>query len=86
MIDEGPSEHDAHLMDDDPAETVPCARCGRQVWAYAQRCQHCGVHFLGEAWQFKSAGGATTHPRRPWLWLIVGLCVLAMLLIAAFGF
>ena len=85
-LDEGPGEHDAHLMDDDPGETVPCARCGKPVWTYAQRCQHCGVHFAGEAWQFKPAGEAIRHPRRLLLWLIIGLCVLAMLMIVVFGF
>lgn len=75
MIDEGPGEHDAHLMDDDPSETVACAKCGRHIWAHAQQCQHCGIHFSGEAWQFdRQADG-----RGLWPWVVAAL-VIAMLL------
>ncbi len=59
-VDEGPGEHDSHLMDDDPSDTTPCARCGKDIWAYAQRCHHCGVHFSCEAWQFAPTDQAGT--------------------------
>ncbi len=81
-MDEGPGEHDAHLMDDDLEETVPCAHCGREVWAYAQRCPQCGTHFSGEAWQFQYQDGGRQKSGRSWRWLVVVLLlVLAMLFI-----
>ena len=79
-IDEGPGEHDAHLMDDDPTDTVACPRCGKHVWSYSQRCHHCGTHYSGEAWQFD--GGDVPGRRTGWRWLIV--IVLAALLLLLF--
>ena len=76
QIDEGPGEHDLHLMDDDPEETVPCARCGRKIWSYVQRCPHCGVHFSGEAWEFRFAGAGARPP--VWLCVVIGLIVVAI--------
>ena len=36
---------------DDPNK-VRCARCGAWIFARANRCPKCGVHFDGEAFQF----------------------------------
>ncbi len=77
-IDEGPGEHDTHLMADDPSDTTPCARCGEEIWAYSQRCHHCGLHFSGEAWQFTPAGEAQAPVRQWWRW-VAALVVVAML-------
>ncbi|HEX9832276.1 MAG TPA: hypothetical protein VGA66_04160 [Mycobacterium sp.] len=77
-MDEGPGDHDAHLMDDDPSETVACAKCGKQIWAYAQRCHHCGVHFSGEAWQFDRQTGAGDGSSGWWPWVVAAL-ILALL-------
>lgn len=82
-INEGPGEHDAHLMDDDQTETVVCPRCGKHVWAYSQRCHHCGVHFRGEAWQFDGADVRAHRTGRRWLIVII-LVVLALLLFTVF--
>ena len=79
-VNEGPGEHDAHLMDDDPSEQVPCARCGESIWAYAQRCPACGVYFSGEAWQFQPAGPKATGRLSWWHVLVVGLIVAALLM------
>ncbi len=56
-VDEGPGEHDAHLVDDEDAydddgeaELVPCPACGKMVLATAERCHRCGEHFAREAW------------------------------------
>ena len=83
-MDEGPGEHDAHLMDDDPQQTVPCARCGEHVWAYAQRCPNCGVHYSGEAWQFRydDGGAPRGSATRWWWWLAAALAAAALLIIA----
>lgn len=77
-IDEGPGKHDAHLMDDDLSETVICPRCGEHIWAYSQRCEHCGVHFQGEAWQYDAASDPSTPTGRIWP-IIVALVIIAML-------
>ncbi len=75
---DGPGEHDAHLMDDDPTQTVQCPKCGKHIWAYAQQCDHCGVHFQGEAWQFDAATDSSTPSGRLWT-IIVVLIILALL-------
>lgn len=31
---------------------VRCAHCGGWIYARAKRCEKCGTHFLGEAFQF----------------------------------
>jgi len=80
-MDEGPGEHDVHLMDDDLEQTVACAHCGDQVWSYTQQCPHCGVHFAGEAWEFEYRDGRKLHPSRRWWWLIVLLLALGLLTI-----
>ena len=78
MIEEGPGEHDAHLMDDDETETVDCPRCGQAIWAYTQRCDYCGVNFSGEAWQFEIAD----EDRRPLLfWPAVVIVVIVVVVV-----
>lgn len=72
MIDEGPGEFDAHLMNEDEPEMVRCVSCGRMLFARADRCHHCGVHFAGEAWQQQIAGEA--GPRAWWrsvAWVLI---------------
>jgi endogenous inhibitor of DNA gyrase (YacG/DUF329 family) len=82
MIDEGPGEHDRHLMDDAEGDTVACARCGRMVWAQAQRCPHCGVHFAGEAWEFRPAGARRWGGLPRWA-VVTGLVLAAILILLA---
>jgi hypothetical protein len=79
MINEGPGEHDRHLMDD-AEETVACAHCGRQIWAYAPRCPHCGVHFSGEAWEFHPAGAGRSGRIRAWVVITAVLLVAVIIL------
>ncbi len=81
QIDEGLGEHDLHLMDDDPGQTVSCAHCGRQIWTYAQRCPRCGVHFSGEAWEFRFDSMGQGLCFSVWLWLVVGLILLAFVIL-----
>ncbi len=52
MIDEGPGEHDAHLMDGGDDSSVLCPKCQEEVWARATQCPHCKIHYAGEAWEF----------------------------------
>jgi hypothetical protein len=77
--DDGPGEHDARLLDDDPAETTPCPRCGKYLWAYTQQCHHCGEHFPGEAWQSAPTGKAKV-PVGMWWPTIAVLVVMAIVL------
>jgi hypothetical protein len=62
-------------------EAATCPRCGQAVWDYARRCPHCGVHFAGEAWEFKSPSPLhRSRSRRGVILVVVGLMVLALLL------
>ncbi len=77
--DEGPGEHDAHLLDHDLGEndTVACASCGRTVLAFAERCPHCGHDYRSEAWCEPGADGKS----RLWLWVAAGLAAVLVLLV-----
>jgi hypothetical protein len=55
---------------DDESATLPCPRCGRDVYDDAPYCPHCDAD-LAEA-------AARNPPRKPW-WIILG--TLASLLI-----
>ena len=83
-MDEGPGEHDAHLMDDNPDQMVACARCGDPVWAYAQRCPKCGIHYSGEAWQFRydDESGRPRLAVGRWWWLAAALAAAGLAIIA----
>ena len=71
--DEGPGEHDVHLLDDDENDTVPCPHCGKQILAWADRCHRCGVDLGTEAWK-------ADPPRAKLAWVIMsGLVIVAML-------
>lgn len=74
--DEGPTEHDAHLLDDGPDagnDTVPCPRCRREILAFADRCPWCGESFGREAWL------AQRSPKRV-IWLIAAVLAVAAML------
>jgi DNA-directed RNA polymerase subunit RPC12/RpoP len=60
---------------------VRCPRCGKRIHMYDVRCEHCGLHFDGEAWEFSPS---TLHPARPsffgmprWLVPLVVIAVLS---------
>ncbi len=65
--DEGPGEHDAHLLRDDSQDLTPCPACGKYVWAYATRCHHCDAQFTGEAWSVQQQDVEGSHAYRLWL-------------------
>lgn len=71
--DEGPGEHDVHLLDDDVNDTVACPHCGKQILAWADRCHRCGTYLGVEAWRAERPG-----PRIVWM-AAVGLVIAAML-------
>jgi hypothetical protein len=41
---------------------VRCPRCGKRIHMYADRCEYCGLHFDGEAWEFSPS---TLNPGQP---------------------
>ncbi len=43
---------------------VPCARCGRDIPMHSTRCQYCGVHFDGQAFQYTYDGAPVLTRRR----------------------
>ena len=83
MIDEGPGEHDAHLMNEDESDTVKCVSCGRPIWAEAEQCPKCGVYFAGEAWQQQVAGESA--PRVWWRWAAVVALIAFVVWVFSYG-
>jgi len=83
MIDEGPGEHDAHLMDEDEPDTVKCVSCRRWISAHTEQCPHCGVYFAGEAWQQQIAGEAA--PRAWWRWAAIVALIAFVVWILSYG-
>lgn len=77
MIDEGPGEHDAHLLDDDEPSLVVCVSCAAMISAHAVRCHHCGANFVGEAWQQQLAGEGAP---RVWWRYVAGLLAIIFIL------
>ena len=71
--EEGPGEHDGHLLDHDAGEndTAPCPECGAELLAMADCCHRCGAMFGKEVWLAQGEG------RWPRLW--VGATVLVLI-------
>ena len=73
--DEGPGEHDAHLLDDeddaaaDERDVVACPACGKYILATAERCHRCGEYFGREAWLVKRSA-------KHGLWVVAVILVL----------
>lgn len=77
-FDEGPGEHDAHLMDEESENTLTCPSCGKEVWAEADQCPECGNWFANEVWS--NAEGQLPA----WVViLIIVLLVVAMAILAS---
>ena len=83
MIDEGPGEHDQHLMDEDE-DTVPCPSCGRPIWAEAEKCPRCGQWLTGQAWRGEDdAAGA--RGKRWWWWVAVVMLIILLIFLLTTG-
>jgi len=78
--EEGPGEHDAHLIDHDEGEndTTPCPRCGTELLAFADRCHRCGAAFEQEAWL---AHGEGRWPRLSVVAVVLVIAALAIWLL-----
>jgi predicted amidophosphoribosyltransferase len=68
--------------EDDDANQVRCANCGKWIPAVTSRCPECRFDFRGEAQDFghESADEETGHRRLP-LWVIITAMLLALLTI-----
>ena len=74
-LDEAEDPDESDQDSDEESGTLPCPKCGEEVWEEAERCPHCGEHITP---------GAAAN-RKPW-WVIVAaiLALLAVLLWLAF--
>ena len=63
---------------------VPCPRCGKSNFMRDSRCQHCGLWFQGEAFQFAPSEALPSRRRRLLLLAFwAGVALLVILLAAA---
>jgi hypothetical protein len=74
-------EEHRRKRDENPS-LVPCARCGKRIFATATRCPECGIHFQGEAQEFthnseRELGSGSTPT---WVIVLAALLLLAMLI------
>lgn len=59
---------------------VRCAKCNKLIHMRDTRCEHCGVNFNGEAWQFSpSTKVRSRHSLRISYWLIVGVVAITII-------
>lgn len=64
-------------------ERVRCPRCNKLILMHEVRCEHCGLHFAGEAWQFSpSTAPRTASSRSRWLTLAIVTVLLVALVLA----
>lgn len=74
--DDDDDRHDPQEADldqgDEPEDTRPCPRCGREIWEQAERCNRCGAWITAAR-----AGGPPTSRRRLYF---IGIIALALLL------
>ncbi len=85
MADEHIYRFEDYRREPDPEpERVPCARCGKLIDMHARRCEFCGVHFGGEAFEFshpseEPEGGSSAG----WFYVVgavlLGLAMLGLL-------
>ena len=65
-----------------------CARCKKFIFMHDVKCEHCGMHFNGEAWQFspstKSHRSASVMGIPRWLMVLAAIALLAVMFLAYF--
>jgi hypothetical protein len=86
MTDEEPSilRFNANRDSAESDERVRCPRCGKWIYMHDTRCEHCGLHFQGEAWEFSPStrgSGSSALLGMP-RWLVVAIAVLLLIAIA----
>ncbi len=64
--------------------TVRCSRCNKLILMHSTRCEHCGIHFSGEAWQFSPSSEINVRQvsrASKWLITILVFVIVSMLLL-----
>ena len=69
--------------DTQPELNVECPRCGKSNFMRDQKCQHCGVWFSGEAFQFAPREEVPSRRRKVLLMIACFTLALALLLVIA---
>ena len=64
------------------ASQVKCAHCGKYIGMRRTRCPHCGIHFHGEAFQFKHKSEPDPSPRKSTPTTILAWIVLILIVIS----
>ncbi len=67
------------LRDED---LVRCARCRKVISAVSTRCEHCGIHFNGEAHEYQNRiqvkRGFGRVPFTRWKLIVIAIMIIAM--------
>lgn len=81
MDDDRPLSFDEHRRLRDETQ-VRCAHCRHWILATAIRCDHCGVHFQGEAQDFADPAARHRAGKRSLFMVIVALSLVAAIVAA----
>lgn len=66
-------------------ERVCCPRCNKFIFMHEVRCEHCGLHFAGDAWQFSPSTSSQARSSRwqsRWLTAAIVAAILVALVLA----
>lgn len=88
MNDDPPMlKFDEHRESANADARVRCPKCGSRIFMHDMRCEHCGIHFEGETWEFSPSTKQSLHSTMlgsaRWI-LIVAVVVLLCLILSAF--
>lgn len=75
------SERSKHVGVD---STVRCSRCNKLILMHSTQCEHCGIHFSGEAWEFSPSTEIEAAPPgriSKWVIAVVVFILIATLLL-----
>ncbi len=79
-------EHRESASDD---TRVRCPKCGSLIFMHSMRCEHCGIYFEGEAWEFslstKQDLNSTTLGLPRWILVVAIVFLCCLILYASFG-
>lgn len=60
---------------------VRCPRCNKLVFMHDVRCEHCGIHFHGEAWEFSPSTRTSKSSTLAWMprWFVIVAVIVTLL-------
>ncbi len=64
---------------------VRCPKCGKWILMHSTCCDHCGIHFSGEAWEFSPSTkipSSSMSIRSRWIVVVVVVISLIAVLLA----